>query len=174
MGKINDNGEEDEVSYPSVPLLPEGVSEEEFCAALDISFAEMQRRQAFIDAVATGTDPVLAGIEMGWTIRKTNIVIKEMAELIEVAQNVMDLRVSAVIADRALNGHEWAVKLWIFNRRPDLFKDVRHIEHRHTNEMQPHVISATVAAVREVVTAAIGSGRVAELQPPILDAEVIE
>lgn len=164
----------EEEPYPSISIIPEGVTEEEFCAALDISYAELAKRQAFIDAVATGTDPTLAGIEMGWSLRKTKQVIGEMGELIDLAQNVLDLRVSAVIADRALNGHEWAVKLWMFNRRPDLFKDVRHITHTHTDALQPHVIAATIDAVKEVTREALQGGRLRELQPAVIDAEVIE
>lgn len=166
--------EVEEVPYPSVPIIPEDMTEEEFCATLDISYAELAKRQAFIDAVATGTDPLLAGIEMGWSIYKAKQVIAEMGDLIDLAQNVVDLRVSAVIADRALQGHEWAVKLWMFNRRPDLFRDVRHIQHTHTDALQPHVIAATIDAVKEVTREALTGGRLRELQPVIEVGEVGE
>lgn len=178
MARRDDDGEEvigD--GFPGIPMLPEGVDAEQFCASLDISYAEMDARQKFLDAVAGGTDPDLAGIEVGWTPFKTRQVMADrgFAELVSLAQNVMDLRVARVIGHKALAGHEWAVKLWVFNRRPDLFKDVRHIEVKHGVEVPAHVIAATRDAVRDGVLAAIGAGRIGELQPPpdIEDAEVI-
>lgn len=160
--------------YPSIPMLPDGVSLEDFAAALDITYDEMLQRQQFIDAIALGTDPLLAGLEVGWSLTKAKRIAVEMREIVDMAQNVVDLRISRVVAELALDGHEWAVKLWLFNRRPDLFKDVRHIEVKHGIELPAHVIAETREQVRERVREVIMAGGVAELQQPIIDAEVIE
>jgi hypothetical protein len=182
MGRRDDGGDEENAgdSFPKINIVPEGMTYEQYVETLDISFAEISARENFLDAVASGTDPDLAGIEVGWTPRKTRQVMadKDFAELVSLAQNALDLRISRVVAKKALGGHEWAVKLWLFNRRPDLFKDVRHIEVKHGVEVPAHVIAATRDAVRDGVLAAIGAGRLQELQPPadvedIMDAEVI-
>jgi hypothetical protein len=178
MGRRDDDGDEDAGdSFPKINIVPEGMTYEQYVETLDISFSEISARENFLDAIAGGTDPDLAGIEVGWTPRKTRQVMadKDFAELVSLAQNALDLRISRVVARKALGGHEWAVKLWLFNRRPDLFKDVRHIEVKHGVEVPAHVIAATRDAVREGVREAILAGNVAQLQPyiEIEDAEVI-
>jgi hypothetical protein len=177
MGRRDDGGDEENAGdeFPKFNIVPEGLTYEQYVESLDISFAEISARENFLDAVASGTDPDLAGIEVGWTPRKTRQVMadKDFAELVSLAQNALDLRISRVVARKALGGHEWAVKLWLFNRRPDLFKDVRHIEVKHGVEVPAHVIAATRDAVREGVREAILAGNVAQLQPYIEDAEVI-
>jgi len=179
MGRKRDDGEEENADdgFPGFSVVPEGMTPEQYAETLDVSWAEITARENFLDAVASGTDPDLAGIEVGWTPYKTKQVMsdKGFAELVALAQNAMDLRVSRVVASKALAGHEWAVKLWMFNKRPDLFKDVRHIEVKHAMEVPAHVVAATRDAVRDGVLAAIGAGRLGEIQPPadIIDAEVI-
>lgn len=180
MARRRDDDDDDEVigdGFPGFSVTPEGMTPEQYAESLDVSWAEITAREKFLDAVADGTDPDLAGIEVGWTPYKTRQVMadKGFAELVSLAKNALDLRISRVVAKKALAGHEWAVKLWLFNQRPDLFKDVRHIEVKHGVEVPAHVIAATRDAVRDGVLAAIGGGRLAELQPPadIIDAEVI-
>lgn len=149
-------------------------TDEELAEAFGVTIAEMRERQRFIEKIGVGVDPLLAGLEVGWSIMKTRRITAEMRELVDAARNIGELRIGQVVIDLAHRGVEWAVKLVMFNRRPDLYKDVRHIEVKHSDAQPAHVLRALREEMRAVVVEAARSGAVAQLQAPIIDAEVIE
>lgn len=152
-----------------IQIHPDHLTEDEFAELCGVSIAELRERKRFIEEISLGTDPLLAGLGCGWSISKSKRIAAEMHELVLAAQNIGDLRIAQVVVDLAHRGVEWAVKLYLYNRRPDLYKDVRHLEVKHSNELPAHVLQATRDEVRAAVEATIRRGGVAELQRPAIE-----
>ena len=171
MARRRPRDEDDEVIDPldrwraqTITIHPDEMSEADFAAACGLSIEELRQRQRFIEAIGLGTAPTLAGLEVGWSLKKTARIVAEMDDLIKAAQNVADLRIGQVVIDLAHRGVQWAVQMYLYNRRPDQWKDVRHLEVKHTDTLPAHVLQATRDEVRALVEATIGRGGVAELQ----------
>jgi hypothetical protein len=141
----------------------------------DALFKDMMEREAFLNAVARGTPVLLAGIEVGWTPARVRKVMsdKEFASLVNEAHLVLDARIEQVIFLKARAGVEWAVKLVVFNRMKDRWKDVRHIDVTHTLDVAPHVIAAAREESRLAVRELARGGGIAELQRSIIEADEV-
>lgn len=140
-------------------------------------FRDMTEREQFLNGVARGTPPLLAGIEVGWTPARYRKVMadKEFAALVNDAHLVLDARVENVILQKALAGVEWAVKLYAFNRMKHEWKDVRHIDVTHTLDMPQHVIAAAREEARLAISeVARTAGGVAELQRAFIEADLVD
>lgn len=141
---------------------------------------DIEERQSFLEKVADGTDPILAGYELEWSPAKTKKALADpdFAALVNEMRLIPGLKVSKVIYEKALGGSEWACKMVAYNDMPERWKDVRHIEVRNTHDLPPHLQELARETVRDAVLATIGAGNVRELQPApdddIVDAEIVE
>lgn len=120
---------------------------------VDATFDDMTSRQAFLDKVAAGTTPFNAGIEVGWTpaATKKNVADPEFAELISYAQQMADGNIEKKLHDIALKGNLGAIQMWLFNRRPEMWKDVKRIEVNQNVNVQLGVVHSVKEAAHELM-----------------------
>lgn len=141
-------------------------------------FDDLVARQNFLDRVSAGVPPRLAAIEVGWTPGRLRNLMKDRgwAILVEEAGMLVNDSVEAVLVEKALKGYEWAVKLWLFNRQPDRWREQKHVKVESTEDVSPSVIAATREAVREGILAAVMGGRegVATVQRAAIEARVVD
>lgn len=160
---IPDEGDDGPASLPDVPW------------DFEREFQDLAERERFLNLIAAGTHPTLAGIEVGWSPGRTRRVLadQDFAALAAEAATVLDARVEQVIVTSALRGREWAVKLYAFNRMSANWRDVRHIDVRHAVEFSPHLIRATTEVARETLRA-LTPGAIAELQESFIEADEVD
>lgn len=112
----------------------------------DEEFEGITEHLAFLEKVAAGTSEFNAGIEVGWSpaeIRR-KCAEPEFRELINFACTQADGNIEKTLYETARRGNIAAMQMWLFNRRPDKWKDVKRIEVR--NDVT--VSLATVGAVK--------------------------
>lgn len=135
-------------------------------------------REMFLDLVKDGTPLEIAAYEVGWTPRKFERIMDDdaFAELVTQHETLRDAAVEMAVYKKATAGQQWAAQLWLYNRRPDRWKDQRSLKVETNGELAPHIIAATAAAVRDGVLALVRGGNVGQLQAgtEIIDAEVIQ
>lgn len=117
-------------------------------------FDDIVERELFIDLVAKGTPPDLAGIEVGWTPRRTklNMADPDFRELIRMAQDRSLDSVELALFELATKGKNLgAMQMVLYNKRPEQWRDVRRIEVNNTHELSPTGIAAAVAAAKQLM-----------------------
>lgn len=145
--------------------------------------SELLEREEFLSLVQGGAPAEIAAYTVGWTPRKLESVLANdgFMQLFEAAVSMRDLAIEEVLYTKAKSGLEWAVKLWLFNRTPERWKDAKTVKvEGNGGELSPALIQATVDSVRTGILDALRDpGAVAAMQRPalgmpIIDAEVIE
>lgn len=139
----------------------------------DALFDDIVERELFIDLVSHGTPPDLAGLEVGWTPRRTkrNMADPEFAELIAYAKIHRDDRIEKVLYEMALNHNFPAVQLILLNRRASEFRDVKKIEVVTTGSVVVEHVHSLKQGLRELM---IEAGAEAFQIGGVLDVESSE
>lgn len=130
---------------------------------VDQTFEEMTARQEFIDKVSCGTSEFNAGIEVGWTPAKirTMTADPDFRELVTFARELADGNVEGTLYRLArIKGNMAAIQMWLFNRRPDRWKDVKRIEVHTDATVHIGVVHSVKAAALQL----LGERSVADLQ----------
>lgn len=107
-------------------------------------FSEMAARLSFLTKIAEGTPEFLAGIEVGWSpaeIRRT-LGEPDFRETIEAAKECADGAMERVLYRLGQRGNMTAVQMWLFNRQPGRWKDVKRIEITQNTKVEVSVIAA--------------------------------
>ncbi len=138
-------------------------------------FDEMASRERFIELVAMGVSPVNAGIEVNWSPMQTKRKMKEpeFADIIQGALERANASVEEALYARALAGNVSAMQMWLFNREPDRWRDVKRIEVRSDHRVSIGMVESTKTAVLELLREN-GVGAMQALEAGIIDAEIVE
>lgn len=148
----------------------------------DRLFDDIVERELFLELVADGVTEVNAGFEVGWTPSRTrrNMADAQFRELVEAARDRADGTMEQVLFEMGKNKNFAAVQMWLYNRQPGRWKDVRRIEVH--NELTVNL--GLVASTKQSIIETIRERGAAALQPPaglpsgpdlgIIDAEIVE
>lgn len=121
---------------------------------VDQTFEEMTARQEFIDKVSCGTSEFNAGIEVGWTPAKirTMTADPDFRELVTFARELADGNVEGTLYRLArIKGNMAAIQMWLFNRRPDRWKDVKRIEVHTDSTVRAEAVHSVKIGVLELL-----------------------
>jgi hypothetical protein len=114
---------------------------------------EMVASIRFIELRVTGVEPALAALEVGWSLRELR---KRQADpyYADVLAEVLlqqNESVESVLYRKALGGNMEAMKLWLYNRAANDWKDVRRIvDERHDDPVE-HVAASVTAGILDAV-----------------------
>lgn len=116
-------------------------------------FDDMARRTEFLSLVGEGTPEMNAGIEVGWTPHQTRRNCQDPAfrELIEFAKEQADGNVEHVLHTLALEKNLGAIQMWLFNRQPGRWKDVKRIEVRNEHTVQIAIVNSVKQGALELL-----------------------
>lgn len=109
----------------------------------------MAHMQEFMELVGTGITEINAALEVGWTIKDLNNYLQdpEVRDMIDAARAYADGRVEKILYDKALDGNMTAITMWLHNRQPGRWKDVRRIEVSGSTTVAVDVSSVKEAAL---------------------------
>lgn len=147
-------------------------------SSTDRLFDDIVERDLFVELVADGVTELNAGLEVGWTPRQTrlNMADPNFAEIVEAAKGRADGTIEKTLYEVAKRGNLGAIQMWLYNRQPNRWKDVKRIEVQSEHTVTVGVIGATKQALLELMTEhgarALQPG--GALDTPIIDGEVIE
>lgn len=142
----------------------------------DELFNDIVERDLFVELVADGVSEVNAGFEVGWTPAQTrrNMADPVFREVVDAARDRADGTMEKAMFDLGTKGKNLgAMQMWLYNRRPDRWKDVRRIEVKNETTINLGVVQSTKVAVMELLKE---RGALA-LQPAyddIIDAEILD
>ena len=138
-------------------------------------FDEMAAREQFVELVAQGVAPINAGIEVNWSPHMTKKKLKdpEFADIVAGALDRANASVEEALYRRALAGNVSAMQMWLFNREPDRWRDVRRIEVRSDHRVSITAVESVKAGVLELLREH-GVEQMQALDAEIIDAEIIE
>lgn len=136
------------------------------------TFEEMTKRVEFLDKVSCGTSELNAGIEVGWTPAKIRGLLadKGFREMVTFAQRLADGNIEKKLYQVARRGNMAAIQMWLFNREPDRWRDVKRIEVHHDATIQVGVIHS----VKQGALALLGERSVADLQRLAIESTATE
>jgi hypothetical protein len=142
----------------------------------DDLFEEMMHIEQFIEFVAHGVHPVNAGIQVGWSPAKTKAMMRDadFADMIQGATERANASVEEALYAKAVAGNVSAIQMWLFNREPDRWRDVKRIEVRSEHKVQIGMVESVKSGVLELLRGegveaiqALGAG-------DIIDGEVVD
>jgi hypothetical protein len=116
----------------------------------DTVFEEMTAKEEFLTLIAQGVAPINAGIQVSWSPAKTRAMLRdaEFAEMVKDMQDCADGEIVQALFSRAKLGNVSAIQMWLFNRKPDEWRDVKRIEVRSEHKVQIGMRSSTCCATR--------------------------
>lgn len=133
-------------------------------AADEATLREAMDVERFLESIAQGVPPILAGIEVDWTPRQTEarLADPEFKKLVDIYMDMSIDSVEKALHKLATGGHLGAIQMVLYNRRPDKWRDQRRVEIRTEHAAAPEL----VMAAREAIMAALNApGGIAALQP---------
>jgi hypothetical protein len=155
--------DEEQVQYPDVTGLLEEYG---------VDDVELTRTARFFELRMTGVEPALAALEVGWSLRQLRQKERDpyFGEImVEITQGLVEA-VEGVAVRKALAGNTEMIKLFLYNRSPDRWRDVRRIvDERHDTPVEQIAASVTagvLAAIRESGVRSMQSAFV----PPAIEA----
>lgn len=137
----------------------------------DTTFEEMLEYDRFLELIRDGIPEINAALEVGWTPRRLKQLLNdpEFTELVGYARDEADGTIEKVLYEQASKGKQWAVSLWLFNRQPDRWKDIRRIEVNTTTTVN----IGTVRSVKEAALELLREQGIEGMQalPAVIDVE---
>lgn len=145
-------------------------------ATEDALFDDIVERDLFLELIADGVPPMLAGCEVSWTPRQTERNLRDpvFAEMVEAAMDRSIDSIELAMHRLAKKGNLGAMQMILYNRRPDRWKDLRRIEVK----TETNVTITEIQAARYTAIELLRSHGVAALQPggalDVIDVESSE
>src|SRR3954470_11349202 len=136
----------------------------------------MMAREQFIEQIACGVAPVNAGIAVGWSPAHVRKLMKdeEFLDIIRGAQERANGTVEESLFNRAVAGNVAAMQMWLFNREPDRWRDIKRIEVRSEHRVTVAAVESVKSGVLELLREQ-GVGAMQALNSgEIIDAEVVD
>lgn len=139
-------------------------------------FDQMVARERFVELVAQGVSPVNAGIEIGWSPSQTKKALRdeEFADIVAGSIERANASVEEALYARAIAGNVSAMQMWLFNREPDRWRDVRRIEVRSDHRVSITAVESVKAGVLQLLRETSVAEMQALEQGDIIDADVID
>lgn len=111
--------------------------------------------EQFLELVAHGVHPVNAGIQVGWTPAKTKAMMRdaEFADLVSGATDRANATIEEALYVKAASGNVSAIQMWLFNREPERWRDVKRIEVRSDHRVQIGLVESVKTGVLELLNA---------------------
>ena len=140
-----------------------------------VAFEELMGRELFVELVASGVAPINAGIQVGWTPRqlKKELSDADFKELVDAAAERLIGSVEETLVAVAKRGNVAAITLFLFNRAPDRWRDVKRIEIKNDVTISLGMVASVKQGALELLREQ-GVGAIQALESPIIDAEIIE
>jgi len=134
----------------------------------DELFNDIVERDLFVELVADGVPEINAGFEVGWTPSQTkrNLGDPVFREIVEAAKERADGTIEAALFRLAKAGNLGAMQMWLYNRSPDRWKDVKRIEVKNDTTINLGIVASTKQAVMEMLR----ENGAESLQPPVVRA----
>lgn len=116
-------------------------------------FTEMTAKDVFIDLVAQGVPAVNAGIQVSWSPARTKAMLRdpEFADIVAGALSRANASIEEALYAKALAGNVSAMQMWLFNREPDRWRDVKRIEVRSDTRVSITAVESVKAGVLELL-----------------------
>lgn len=133
------------------------------------NYAQVER---FLELLTEGVGEISACHEVGWspaTLKRMK-ADASFAELVDLAQTRLVEGLEKALYDRARSGHVAALKLALYNRAPEKWRETKHVAVAHSHGVDPE----TVASVARGIVEAMRTQGVAALQPGGALDEAIE
>jgi hypothetical protein len=124
-----------------------------FLEDLGVSADEMEATMRFFELRVVGVEPQLAALEVGWSLRKLRTKERDpyFAEVLAEITASQNESVEAVVLRKARGGNADMIKMWLYNRAPERWKDVRRIvDERHDDPVE-HVAASVTAGILDAV-----------------------
>ena len=140
------------------------------------TFEGLMGRELFIELVANGVAPINAGIQVGWTPRqlKKELSDPDFKELCDAAQERLIGSVEETLVTVAKRGNVAAITMFLFNRAPERWKDVKRIEIKNDMTISMGMVASVKQGALELLREQ-GVGAIQAIEAsPIIDAEVVE
>jgi len=137
-------------------------------------FDDIIQRELFFERIACGIHPVNAGIEAGWSPAQTKkkMAEPEFKELCEAALQRADASIEEALYAIASRGNLGAIQMWLYNRQPDRWRDVKRIEVRNDVTVSLGVVESVKRGAIELLREQ-GVGAMQAIGP-VVEAEASE
>ena len=125
--------------------------------------AEVRSELRFCEIILHGTPRLDAAIEVGWSLTKLRRKLHDpgFIDLLEAVEQHQNQIIEQALYWKAKTGNMDAIKMWLFNRYPERWRDVRRIEVEERSEINVTVASSVKSAVIDLIR----SGHTQSLQP---------
>jgi hypothetical protein len=143
---------------------------------MSVALRDVEACETFLEYVRAGVQPLSAGLAVGWTPAKTRQMLKdnEFNQLVQDAFEQADESVEQALYRAAIGGNVSAMQMWLYNRRPERWRDTKRIEVKSETTINLGVVQSVKQAAAELLrehgTAALQPGGALDL----IDAEVVE
>jgi hypothetical protein len=119
----------------------------------DELFDDLVERDLFVELVADGCNEISAGFEVGWTPARTarNLADPAFREIVETAKLRADGSIERALFKLAKGGNLGAMQMWLYNRQPERWKDVKRIEVKQDTTFLVSLVESTKRAVMEML-----------------------
>jgi hypothetical protein len=116
-------------------------------------FDDMVEIEQFIELVANGIHPVNAGIHVGWSPMKTKSKLSDpdFADMVSGACDRANATIEEALYAKAAAGNVSAIQMWLFNREPDRWRDVKRIEVRSEHKIEIGVVESVKVGVLDLL-----------------------
>lgn len=142
----------------------------------EFSDRDLDRFERWIAALSRGVGPMAAGAEVNWSPAKVKRLISDpdIANIMQDIEDAKDEHAEYRLFQSVDAGNMTAIQMWLYNRRPDRWRDIKKIV-TETHVTADHTV---VINIREAVGSLLRDNGVAALQPggaldEIIDAEVV-
>lgn len=133
---------------------------------------ERRDMHRFLEDLRVGVGPLNAAIAVGWSPAKLERMMKDpsFAELVNMAQEQLLESIEETLHKMAQGGHFKALQMVLLNKRPTVWRDIKHIQIEQTTSLDVGV----VVSVKQAAIELLRERGVAALQPAVLDVESSE
>jgi len=135
-------------------------------------------KRAFLEKVKDGVPRVHAAMELGWSLRKLERLLREQdfLEMVTDVEQYEIAEVEMVLRDKAKAGAMDAIKMYLLNKAPERWSERREVNVTGTSAVIVAHVDATRSALRELLEdPSARDAAIAALMPGgVIDAEVIE
>lgn len=114
---------------------------------------EIRELEKFLEEIRNGTGPLNAAISVGWSPAQLRRMQKdpEFIELVQVSRERLLESHERTLNDLAHAGHFKALQMILFNERSERWKDVRHIQTTHSEQLDVGVVVSIKQGVAELL-----------------------
>lgn len=132
-------------------------------------------REEFLARLTQGARPLTAGAAVGWSPRKVGKMMSDpdFRILIEEASEMATESIEETLHRVARGGNVSAIQMWLYNRAPDRWKDVKRIETTVSGHVDVNVIEGHRRAILDILRSPGGVLALAGGDEEIIDIEEI-